>query len=53
MLTLMHTQPTGLQMMWFLLSAVLWLGYFFLEGFRLRRRDTAARLGPAMETTAG
>ncbi len=33
MLTLMHTQPTGLQMMWFLLSAVLWLGYFFLEGF--------------------
>ncbi|GAA1394081.1 cytochrome d ubiquinol oxidase subunit II [Luteococcus peritonei] len=33
MLTLMHTQPTGLQMIWFVLAAVLWTGYFFLEGF--------------------
>ncbi len=33
MFTLMHTQPTTLQVVWFALSAVLWLGYFFLEGF--------------------
>ncbi|MEL4356751.1 MULTISPECIES: cytochrome d ubiquinol oxidase subunit II [unclassified Luteococcus] len=33
MLTLLQTQPTTLQMVWFFLSAVLWLGYLFLEGF--------------------
>lgn len=33
MLTLMHTQPATLQVVWFGLAAVLWLGYFFLEGF--------------------
>ncbi|MDN5563101.1 MAG: cytochrome d ubiquinol oxidase subunit II [Luteococcus sp.] len=32
-MTPMHADPTTLQMVWFGLSAVLWLGYFFLEGF--------------------
>ena len=27
------TSPTGLQQFWFVTIAVLWLGYFFLEGF--------------------
>lgn len=33
MLTLMETGVTGLQITWYLLIVVLWLGYFFLEGF--------------------
>ncbi|HNV09807.1 MAG TPA: cytochrome d ubiquinol oxidase subunit II [Propionibacteriaceae bacterium] len=32
MLTL-ATDPTGLQIVWYLLIAVLWTGFFFLEGF--------------------
>ncbi|MEL4505551.1 cytochrome d ubiquinol oxidase subunit II [Luteococcus sp. H138] len=32
-MTPMHADPTTLQMVWFGLSAVLWLGYLFLEGF--------------------
>ena len=27
------TSPSGLEQLWFILIAVLWLGYFFLEGF--------------------
>jgi len=30
---LASTPPSGLQQLWFVLIAVLWLGYFFLEGF--------------------
>ncbi|HEX2856929.1 MAG TPA: cytochrome d ubiquinol oxidase subunit II [Propionibacteriaceae bacterium] len=33
MLTVLQTSPTALQVVWFLLVAVLWIGYFFLEGF--------------------
>lgn len=33
MLTLLETGVSGLQLTWFLLIVVLWLGYFFLEGF--------------------
>lgn len=33
MLTLLETGVTGLQITWYLLIVVLWLGYFFLEGF--------------------
>lgn len=34
MLTLLEVgSPTGLQILWFLLIAVLWIGFFFLEGF--------------------
>jgi len=32
---LASTPPSGLQQLWFVLIAVLWLGYFFLEGFDL------------------
>ncbi|MGO4958241.1 cytochrome d ubiquinol oxidase subunit II [Luteococcus sp. Sow4_B9] len=32
-MTPLHADPTTLQIVWFWLSAVLWLGYFFLEGF--------------------
>jgi cytochrome bd-type quinol oxidase subunit 2 len=28
-----HTSPSGLQQFWFILIGVLWVGYFFLEGF--------------------
>lgn len=27
------TDPSALQILWFILAAVLWVGYFFLEGF--------------------
>lgn len=27
------TDPSGLQILWFILVAVLWIGFFFLEGF--------------------
>ena len=30
---LASTPPSGLEQLWFVLIAVLWLGYFFLEGF--------------------
>ena len=30
---LVATSPSGLQQLWFVIIAVLWLGYFFLEGF--------------------
>ena len=30
---LASTSPSGLEQLWFVLIAVLWLGYFFLEGF--------------------
>ena len=33
MLTLMQAQPTALQILWFVLIAVLWIGFFVLEGF--------------------
>ena len=33
MLATISTSPSGLQQLWFTLIAVLWLGYFFLEGF--------------------
>ena len=33
MLASLTTSPSGLQQLWFTLIAVLWLGYFFLEGF--------------------
>ena len=33
MLATLTTSPSGLQQLWFTLIAVLWLGYFFLEGF--------------------
>ena len=33
MLGLMSTSPSGLEQLWFALITVLWLGYFFLEGF--------------------
>ena len=33
MLTLMQAQPTALQILWFILIAVLWIGFFVLEGF--------------------
>ncbi len=33
MLALLSTSPSGLEQLWFALIAVLWLGYFFLEGF--------------------
>jgi cytochrome d ubiquinol oxidase subunit II len=33
MLATLSTSPSGLQQLWFTLIAVLWLGYFFLEGF--------------------
>jgi cytochrome d ubiquinol oxidase subunit II len=32
-LALVSTSPSGLEQLWFALIAVLWLGYFFLEGF--------------------
>ena len=28
-----HTSPSGLQQFWFILIGILWVGYFFLEGF--------------------
>ena len=33
MLALLSTSPSGLEQLWFTLIGVLWLGYFFLEGF--------------------
>jgi cytochrome d ubiquinol oxidase subunit II len=33
MLGLLSTSPSGLEQLWFVLITVLWLGYFFLEGF--------------------
>lgn len=33
MLGLLSTSPSGLEQLWFGLITVLWLGYFFLEGF--------------------
>ena len=33
MLTVMLAQPTALQITWYVLIAVLWIGFFFLEGF--------------------
>ena len=33
MLALVTSSPSGLEQLWFALIAVLWLGYFFLEGF--------------------
>ncbi|MBW4029651.1 MAG: cytochrome d ubiquinol oxidase subunit II [Acidobacteria bacterium] len=33
MLGLLTTSPSGLEQLWFGLITVLWLGYFFLEGF--------------------
>jgi len=33
MLGLLSTSPSGLEQLWFALITVLWLGYFFLEGF--------------------
>ena len=33
MLAILSNSPSGLQQLWFTLIAVLWLGYFFLEGF--------------------
>lgn len=33
MLALLSTSPSGLEQLWFALIGVLWLGYFFLEGF--------------------
>ena len=33
MLTVLQASPSTLQVVWFLLVAVLWIGYFFLEGF--------------------
>ena len=33
MLALLATSPSGLEQLWFALIGVLWLGYFFLEGF--------------------
>ncbi len=33
MLTVLQASPSALQIVWFLLVAVLWIGYFFLEGF--------------------
>ena len=33
MLALLATSPSGLEKLWFALIGVLWLGYFFLEGF--------------------
>lgn len=33
MLTLLEASASGLQITWYLLIVVLWLGYFFLEGF--------------------
>jgi len=33
MLTVLQASPSALQVVWFLLVAVLWIGYFFLEGF--------------------
>ncbi len=33
MLALVSTSPSGLEQLWFTLIGVLWLGYFFLEGF--------------------
>ncbi len=33
MLALISTSPSGLEQLWFALIGVLWLGYFFLEGF--------------------
>ncbi|WP_420176129.1 cytochrome d ubiquinol oxidase subunit II [Luteococcus sp. OSA5] len=32
-MTPLHADPSTIQIVWFALSAVLWLGYFFLEGF--------------------
>jgi cytochrome bd ubiquinol oxidase subunit II len=32
-LATLATSPSGLEQLWFTLIAVLWLGYFFLEGF--------------------
>jgi cytochrome d ubiquinol oxidase subunit II len=29
----MHTDPNFLQALWYVLIAVLWVGYFVLEGF--------------------
>ncbi len=33
MLATLSTSPSGLQLIWFTLIGVLWVGYFFLEGF--------------------
>ena len=33
MLASLTTSPSGLEQLWFTLIGVLWLGYFFLEGF--------------------
>lgn len=33
MLNVLQASPSALQVVWFLLVAVLWIGYFFLEGF--------------------
>ncbi|HEY5120042.1 MAG TPA: cytochrome d ubiquinol oxidase subunit II [Acidimicrobiales bacterium] len=33
MLALLTASPSGLEQLWFALIGVLWLGYFFLEGF--------------------
>lgn len=33
MLTLLQTDPSALQITWFCLIALLWVGFFFLEGF--------------------
>ena len=33
MIGTLTTSPSGLEQLWFALITVLWLGYFFLEGF--------------------